>query len=373
MIRNEKRRAELRPQGFESPSCNGCQWRKDCGGFHNGRLIGNCFEETCCEFTGKDKDKCNAVCPYKNDFDDWLADTMGLQFDDLPTFAQPILDLPVYIPVIDHRSRRVAPLNWPVVSLTTYNVLRMHRGSGEYRAVSNDPDSLRDHFLLGKDTKIVLRGVARDSQLERYWENHAAAAAPAQLARLNIHAVMGPNFSHFLDVPRTDHLFNKRRQLLCLSDLHAAGMATVPHLNAVMPGDWRFWTTFLQRNSSVRVVAIEFQTGNKNPTQGKKAIEHLATVQNSIRRPLHPVLVGGAQYVEFVSTRFQQFTLTDSTPFIKALHRQKVSRTDGKVAWKSRFRLDRQDVDELLIDNIRGYSDWIEERARRARSGAILN
>lgn len=373
MISNAKRRSQLRPQGNECPACHGCQWRKDCGGFYSGRLFGNCFEETCCHFTGKDKSECNAVCPYKDDFDVWLKDVHGLRFDDLPTFTQPELNLPLYVPEIDHRSRRNKPLDWPVVSINPYNVLRIRRSNNEYRAIADDPDELRREFLIQPNAKIVLRGISCDPQLERYWENREVADAPNQLARLKVHAAIGPNFSHFLDVPRTDHLYNRRRQLLCDLELLNAGLAIIPHLSAVMPGDWWFWRSFLRKNSSIKVVALEFQTGNKNRTQGQKAIQHLATIQQEIGRPLHPLIVGGAQFVEFVAARFDRLTLLDSTPFFKAMHRQSITCHEGKIGWESRYRLNGQDVDEFLLSNIAGYSKSIEDRASRTRRTANLN
>jgi len=368
VVTNAELRDELRPQGVECPSCASCQWRLDCGGFSSGRLFGTCFDHVCCEFNGKDKSICNAVCPYKDDFNDWLKDTGGIRFDDLPSYSQPLLDLPQYIPVVDHRSRRHLPLEWPFVALNTYNVLRVRRKSGEYEAVADDPAELRDAFLLGRDTQILLRGIARDFQLERYWENRLPAQAPAQLSRLGIHSAIGPNFSHFLDLPRTDHLFNRRRQLICLAELASAELTTIPHLNAVMPGDWRFWQAFLRRNASIHCVAVEFQTGNKNPKQGKKAIEQLAIIQRQLGRKLHPVIVGGAQFVEFVSTRFERFTLMDSAPFFRTMQRYCFDRSAGKDPWREGFTLVGQSLDGYLLDNIAGYSAWIDERVRRSRS-----
>ena len=371
MVTNAQRRRELRPQGVESPSCDGCQWRKDCGGFHSGRLFGNCFEETCCEFTAKDKNQCNAVCPYKDDFHEWLEDTMGLRFDDLPPLSQPELHLPWYIPVIDHHSSRAAPLAWPMVALNTYKVLRVPRGSKkEYRTLSNDPHGLREAFLLHANTEIILRGIAADPPLERYWENRLDADAPQQLARLNIYAAIGPNFSHFLDLPRTDPLYNRRRHLLCLHELHLAGLTAIPHLSAVMPGDWHFWRSFLQMNSSIHVVALEFQTGNKNPTEGRKAINHLTAIQTEIGRMLHPIIVGGAQLAEYLAPRFERFTLLDSNPFLKAMHRYRFDLSAGKPSWRQSFTLSSQTLDDYLLENIQGYSIWIEQRIHQARINA---
>jgi hypothetical protein len=325
------------------------------------------------EFTGKDKRRCNAVCPYRDDFEAWLEDTRGLRFDDLPSFSQPDIDLPLYIPVIDHRSGRVKQLDWPVVSLNTYHVLRIRRGFHQaYQAISNNPCGLRDAFLLSSNTRIVLRGIAEDAPLERYWENRLDADAPQQLAQLDTYAAIGPNFSGYLDRPRTDLLYNRRRHLLCLNELHLAGLATIPHLDAMMPGDWQFWQRFLHANALIRVVAIEFQTGNKNPTEGRKAIDQLVNLQTAVGRHLHLVLVGGAQFVEYVAPRFERFTVIDSNPFVNTMFRNRFDLAAGKKPWRQVLTVPGQLLDDALTENIQDYSTWIEQRASQARTNLPL-
>lgn len=373
MVNNSVRRKELRPQGVMCPGCNGCQFHQDCGGYYTGRLFGNCFEETCCHFTGKDKALCNAVCPYKDDFDDWIKDTHGLKLDDFPQFVQPELDLPQYIPVIDHRSSRIKRLQWPIVALDTYKVFRIHRKTGDYQTIADTPSNLREAFLLADDCKVLLRGIAKDPPLERYWENRLLSNAPDQLKNLDIYSAIGPNFSHFLDVPRTDHIFNKRRQLLCLFELIDAGLPAIPHLNAVMPGDWWFWKKFLKVNSTIRFVAIEFQTGNKNPTQGRIAINNLVSIQNDLKRPLHPIIVGGTQFTELVAMHFRNFTLIDSNPFHKTMRRFNCDPSANKQPWKESYTLKGQMLDKRLADNIESYTLWLERRVRTARAKVRMN
>jgi hypothetical protein len=368
MVTSAQVRKDLRPHGITAPACRSCYWFKDCGGFQSERSMETCFEATCCEFRGGNKALCNSVCPYKTDFTDWLSDTHGLSFDDLPSFNQPTLELPHYIPVIDHASRRRDPLAWPVVALNTSSVLRIgRRTGGQYRVVGESSSSIRRAFRIATDCRIFLNGVGKDKHLERYWENRLESEAPTQLARLRVEAAIGPNFSHFLGVPRTDNLFNRRRQLICLSEMQSSGLSVVPHLNAVMPDDWRFWRMLLAKNPTVRYVAIEFQTGNRTPRQGRRAIEHLVQIQTAINRPLHPIIVGGGQFVEYVASRFANFTLMDSMPFSKAMHRQYFDRSAGKTPWSQGFKLIGQDVDDFLLGNVQGYSALVKERIDAAR------
>lgn len=372
MVTNGELRDQLRPQGLECPGCAGCHFRDQCGGYYNGRLFGNCFEELCCHFTGKDKTNCNAVCPYKRDFKGWLEDTRGLRFDDLPFIEQPPIELPTYIPLVDHRSSRRGPLAWPVVALKTYSVLGVRRGSGMYQAVADTPDALREAYRLTPEAQIVLRGVATDREVERYWEHRITADAPGQLARLRIHSAIGPNFSHFLDVPRTDHLYNKRRQLICLMELVRAGITVVPHLNSVSPGDWAFWRRYLEANATVRVVAIEFQTGHKSRCQGRRVLQHLAAMQQQLQRALHLVLVGGSQFIEYAAARFAGLSLIDSTPFHKTMHRFRFDASGPRAVWRDEFTLFGQKLDTLLAVNVAAYAAWVEKRVAQSRLEALI-
>ena len=177
-----------------------------------------------------------------------------MRFGNLPTITQPPIQLPLYVPMIHHKYKRSTRLQWPIVAIETYQVFRLVKG--EYRAIAESPEELRKVFALHPKTQIVLRGTAEDSALERYWSYRRRDKAPAQLARLGILLAIGPNFSHFLDVPRTDNLFNRKRQLICLAEMQDAGLTVAPHLSACMPGDWAYWNRFFLSNSTICTAAI---------------------------------------------------------------------------------------------------------------------
>ena len=96
-----------------------------------------------------------------------------------------------------------------------------------------------------------------------------------------------------------------------------------------MPGDWQFWRQYLTDNRTLCVVAIEFQTGNRNRAQGCKALDNLARIQHEIGQSLHPVIIGGGQFIEYVADRFDKFTLMDSEPFMKAVKRRAFEPKNG--------------------------------------------
>ena len=146
--------------------------------------------------------------------------------------------------------------------------------------------------------------------------------------------------------------------------MHAAGLNAVPHLSAASSGDWAFWARYLGENRQVKKVALEFQTGNKNRSQGLKVIEHLTRLQAETGRRLHPIIVGGGQFVEKMSEQFTSFTLIDSEPFMKAVHRQVFHSTAEQKRWTADWTLPGCGIERHVAMNIKGYAAWIHERSR---------
>ena len=145
---------------------------------------------------------------------------------------------------------------------------------------------------------------------------------PGRWPACNPSLFIGPNYSHFLDVPRSDLLYNRKRQLLCLAELSQAGVSVAPNLSAVMPADWDFWSAYLRDNPQLHHVAVNFQTGYRSRKEGLKAIDRVRRMQDEIGRGLSLLLVGGAQYVQDVAGRFASFTLIDSQPFKQSVYRK---------------------------------------------------
>ena len=373
MLAPAQLRKALRPQGIVAATCRQCCYFSVCDGIESEFGLLDCFElcrfkrqpsasSTPCHCNGKE---CNSVCPFKPDFSQWLREVNGLCFDNLAQIGQTALSLPQYIPLIHHGYSRSKPLDWPVVAIETYEVFRLQEG--RYRAIAHTPDELRKAFCLAPCVSVLLVGTTDDSPLERYWAYRRRDDAARQLAPLGVLAAIGPNFSHFLDVPRTDNLFNRKRQLICLEELHRAGICPIPHLSTVAPGDWRFWQQYLATRPAVDVVAIEFQTGNKNQVEGRKVLDRLATIQQQIGRPLHLIVIGGGQFTEYAAERFTRLTLVDSAPFMAAVKRRAFGERVGRRSWQETFTLARQPLDDLLLGNVTGYSGWLDSTVQSAR------
>lgn len=361
-------REYLRPHGRVASGCSDCLHLADCGGIEPVLNLFNtdCVQANCCNPSGvcggTGEPDCDNVCPNNPKYLGLLREVGGMSFHDLPAIPQAAVDLPCYVPLIYRRYVRKLTVNWPVVALDTYEVVKLEKD--RMVTVADCPDSLRREFGLRPDAAVLLRGVADDRRLERYWSHRRRDCVPQSLGRLGVSLAVGPNYSHFLDVPRHDNLFNRKRQLLCLAEFVEAGLDPVPHLNAAQPGDWRFWGRFLADNPSITVVAVEFETGNRSRCEGERAVAELVNLQREAGRRLHPLVIGGTQFLERIASDFQAASFVDSTPFMKTVKRQAF--VSFAATWKRRWRKSPTDpgesLDELLVHNLRCYSDWIDSR-----------
>lgn len=361
-------RESLRPHGRVASDCDKCLHFADCGGIEPELNLFNtdCVQANCCRPWGPGTEAgapdCDDVCPNNPKYLELLREVGGLSFHDLPAIPQAAVDLPRYVPLIYRRYVRKITVNWPVVALDTYEVVKV--ANDRMVTVADCPDSLRREFGLGLDTAVMLRGVADDRPLERYWSYRRRDCIPQRLGRLGVTVAVGPNYSHFLDVPRHDNLFNRKRQLLCLAEFVEAGLNPVPHLNAAQPGDWRFWGRFLAENPSITVVAVEFETGNRSRCEGERVVTELVRLQQSAGRRLHPLVIGGTQFLEGIAADFQAASFVDSTPFMKTVYRQafvSIAAT-GKRRWRKSPTASGESLDRLLVHNLRCYSDWLDRR-----------
>lgn len=364
MTNEERNREAARPHGVVAQGCHQCAHLATCGGIEPVESLFDCFQNYCC---GR-KDNCDEVCPYNAQFLRRMAEVGGLRFNDVSSLVQPTASLPRYVPLIHHGYSHRKPLDLPVVALETYQVFRLR--DRKYRPLAGDGAQLRREFGLSPSTQIILRGTAKDHSLEQYWSYRRRDKSVEQMMTLDISLAIGPNFSHFLDVPRTDNLYNRKRQLICVDEMSKAGVFAVPHLSAVAPGDWRFWQWYLRQNETVLFVAVEFQTGNKNPTQGRSVIEHIAVLQDAVGRRLHPIVIGGTQFVRDFATRFDTFTLIDSCPFMKAVKRRKFENAEQRHRWAETYTLNDQGVDDIILRNIEGHRAWIEDRCSQTFADA---
>lgn len=337
-------------------SCEDCYFRRDCGGLDGQQGLWGCFS----------KCKSDGICNRA----DWTCPCRPIQFarrlgevggnlHPLTTrfLTSPVNDrpLPLYVLLIQHRSTRRLPFMGPFVAVPTFKVIGTHRG-GAYGPATATASALRREFLVSQNARVLLISPSRDQLLERYWAKRRAHKTADALLALRLTAITLPNFSFFSDAPRTHSLWNRKRIMIVAQELTNAGICAIPHLNTLTRADWDFFRDVLNDNPNLKIVAKEFQTG-----ASIEDVDKLSWLQDTLKRPLHPLIIGGARFLREVAFRFESFTLVDSNPFMKTLFRMRLSIDpyDDTQKWTRFPTPTEQSLDELLRYNLRAYEDWV--------------
>lgn len=337
-----------------SAGCISCPLREACGGYTRRGGGWSCMDR--CQHC--DPTKCDLVCMKKpRDFARALLEVGGFGFEGVPPLLSITSNaLPRYIPVVQHGGAGRLPLDW--VALPLRALMRIQHGV--YRPIAHSASELRAALGLMPGTKIVLLGTGKDRPIETYWRYRRRDAVPSMLAPLALTCAIAPNYSLFLEDPRTQHMFNRKRSLICAHEWSDAGVPSIPYLQTVSPADWRYWERFLRQHHEVTIVAKEFQTGLASPVRGEDAIAQLARVQDTIGRRLHLLAIGAARYRRSLDAAFDSWTLLDSVPFMKAVKRRVAGNAGRRVNW-SAARGD--DVARLMVHNVSTYSEWLAQRS----------
>jgi hypothetical protein len=348
---------------FTSPQtplgCVTCPFLSTCGGYTRARASWSCLDAcaTC------DRATCTTVCLGKpGQFVRDLAEVNGLGTNDIGDLSvTSLVALPRYIPSLQHRSTRLDDTvpSWIAVPLKRVLSLRA------FQKIATRSDLCRV-LSVPESARLLLLGPAQDKYIERYWENRRPRADFPGLLQVVRHfdAAIAPNFSFFLSDPRPQHLFNRKRALLNAQEWARLGVPPIVYLHTITAHDWVFWEQFLCEHTEVGLLAKEFQTGLARRHFGLEAIENASRLQDRIGRPLHFVAIGGAQYTPDIAVRFDAWTVVDSTPFMKAVHRRAFVAGAGRRAyWRSGKG---RSVPLLLSQNIAGYNEWISSHVASA-------
>ncbi|WP_309711765.1 DUF4417 domain-containing protein, partial [Armatimonas sp.] len=250
-------------------------------------------------------------------------------------------------------------LDFPVVAIPLRFVLPLLRKGC-------DLNGLRKVFGLGDDVLPILLGVARDYVLENYWANRSEFGWPARLAQLGFQTATSPNYSFFQDAPGSDIIYNRRRILITSGELSSAGISTIPHLNALTPSDWKYWSSLLSQQTDIVYIAKEFQTGLHHSEEGRNAIYELVRLQDRVGRELRPVIVGGTQHLELVARYFKYPTFIESSSFMRTVKRRRAILVDNRLRWHPELTPKGEPLDDLLSHNVKLTDQCIRERWQNA-------
>ena len=322
--------------------CESCAFLGPCGGvFDRYDCMGDCCGDT---------QHCTFACPRSERFEEVFQDCGGLDSSGPWSISQQReLPVPGYIPMVQHGYRRDHPLSWPIIALPTFLAARILERIGN---VANPAERLRQEFRVASHARVVLVSVAPDRKLERFWQSRRRRNLIDLLSRAGADHITAPNFSFFRDLPRTDHLANRRRTLICAEEFSRAGLSVIPHLNAATEHDWAFWRDFLRGRPEISLVCKEFQTGPALLRIAAWHIAQLCELEQALGRGLHLVAIGGLRHLRSL-TRLSGLTVIDSGPFMKTCFR----RIRSARGWRLRRTRRDECLSQILLTNVFDYSE----------------
>ncbi len=217
-----KRRAELRPHGIANVPCRACEFLRLCGGVQTSRPLLDCFDENCCH---RGLGLHDQFCPNRFAIFCRFFVTSAAHWKPMIASRSIRRRLPYLIPPA-HRSPLSSPaaLESPFVAIDTYKIFKLKKG--RYRAIAESPEGpARRRSGLVHQRESCFAALPRTRRkvlgLSQY------GSARRSVGQLGISLAVGPNFSVFLGVPRTDNLYNLKRQRTCLADMAASSISVV--------------------------------------------------------------------------------------------------------------------------------------------------
>lgn len=338
------------PDAPMSLGCLGCPNLQECGGQTISGSGFNCLDHCCGQPA-----TCQIVCPNALNFADRVREVNGLHLD--TPHATPLAspELPTYIPMIFHGSARIGRLTAAAVAMPLY---RFFDSAANCRFESRD--EIAHAFKVDPAMGLVLSGVAKDHEVERWWglEAKGRLKAIANLRRVGIAMVTTPNFSVTVDRPRWDDLHSMRRIAEVFHEFVSEGQAAALHINGRTMRDFARWAEYVAAHDEVTHIAYEFTTGGKSPVRMLQHTQWLIEFAQASGRRLGLVLRGGLQMVVPLSRHFD-ICWIDSSPFEKAHHREVVAiDADRRRRWSKRMTPEGAPIDILFEENVRASERW---------------
>jgi hypothetical protein len=330
-----------------SLGCWTCVDRGTCGGAHKDSSFFDCNDFCRCA----DKASCDLVC--RGNPATFVARVREIGGFDLTTAPRaPVVSidpLPSMVPLIEHASTRHGRLNFPIVAIPLYALIDLANAALKF----TDREALANRFGIEPQARIVVSGVARDNDIERYWGLANRAELLAQLHSLGIALITPPNFSVLTDVPRTDNLHAMKRIMLAWVEMAEAGLPAALHVNARTERDYQRWAELIAARSEIQFIAVEFATGAGRGSRIDWHVARLCQLASDVNRPLRLIVRGGARVLEPLRQSFDAVTVIDTDAFHKTRCRKQAYFTEsGKLNWRGHPTAPGGPLDWLLQHNV---------------------
>jgi len=318
----------------------------------------------CNEFCCGKFDSCTLTCklrPVKT-FVDQVREIGGFEFDNVCLSKSLPVALPTGVhPFIFHGYSRLEPINIELAGLSLFDLVNYSDLRLKYRTA----DELRSAYQLHSDTRIIISGIGKDEEIERWWRlGEKRLTIIDALKNLRIDLVTAPNYSIVLDVPRFNDLHSLKRILVTSAEFINAGLPCALHTHGRTDHDFMRWGEYLRNNTEISVLAYEFTTGSARVDRVDYHVEQLDTVRRIADRPLSIVVRGSVKCLPGLQNIFESVTYLESNSFMKTTKRQEAYISNQKkLKWKSSHTANGEKLDGLLRDNVVVVKKFVEENS----------
>lgn len=194
---------------------------------------------------------CFALCPERPA---GIAYLMSIGGPEIEVKGNKKIHLPSHIPILPDVFKEKPKRDiMPVISLHAESVFSRN---GE----RINPKYLENGYAralnIDEDTEAILEFYVKDRTLEGFWDNRKSNYK--DLKKLNIKAVISPNFSVYEDAPRLDHLYNIKRTTIVYNEMLDVGLNAIPDVSWYSLKDLDRWIKEINRNK-VKMIAFSFQ------------------------------------------------------------------------------------------------------------------
>lgn len=280
--------------------CCSCPWIDVCGAAGS---------EHACRSISRTVQECGPSVLHPSDpaTRRYLGSVGGPGFDTVTAEQVAVADLPGYLPQIRTRSALDGALDESVYAVRADVVI------GQRAHVLSAAD-LKTLVGLRSAQKLVLLLFGQDRVLERLWNDGPALLR--EIATAGFDLLVAPSFSTWTPRPRTEHLYNLKRSLVCFQALQQLGTPAVPRLAWVTEYDVRRWAAWLLANPAVERVGLDWTT-YRSDSDWRAQIEGLGLLDRLTGRRLRYLINGpttNSRYADiFVKVVPPRVCLTSST------------------------------------------------------------
>lgn len=277
-----------------------------------------------------------------SDHDEQIASVGGPYLNDIEAVEQNIPELPDYIPVITHGSRKLFVDHEPEwVGVQLGEVL-----SGTKLRTAKD---VRKRLGVPTSTKVVLLAYGLDFLIENLWQYRREKLR--ELAKLGFDLVTAVNYSIWDMHPHPEKIFNVKRSLVTYQEFQEFGVPAVPHIYWYGQKSMDHWISWLNHNPCIQTIAIDVQTIPHNAWGA--FLGELKEFVKLVARRLHFLITGPetAQRILQLKAALPSMTLTNTYASIMAWSRKTLELVDDHV--KNEFSDSHKS--KIMLNNIQVY------------------